>query len=182
MVETTWGILRGLLIDQYDDLRIRLTRRFGSEELARESLHETWLRLNRQDSCGNVQRPGAYLMQIAVNIATDQLRADRRRAKRAEIEAALEIADPTPDPAEQTAMRMEFQNTQRAILELPERTRRILICSRLEGMTHQAIAEQFGISRRTVLYELKRAMDYLDRHLDHDRHQPACASDTPESS
>ena len=163
MVETTWGLLRGLLIDRYDDFRIRLARRFGSDELARESLHETWLRLNRQDHCDEILRPGPYLMQIAANIATDQLRADRRRANRAEIEAALEIADPTPGPAEQTEARLAFQEARRAILELPERTRRILICSRLEGMTHQAIADRFGISRRTVVYELKRAMDHLDR-------------------
>lgn len=178
MVETTWGLLRGLLIDRYDDFRIRLTRRFGSDELARESLHETWLRLNRQDACEEVQRPGPYLMQIAVNIATDQLRADRRRANRAEIEAALEIADPAPGPAEQTEARMAFQETRHAILALPERTRRILICSRLEGMTHQAIADRFGISRRTVVYELKRAMD----HLEHENTRADCVSGSSETS
>ena len=47
MAETTWALLRDLLTDRYTEFKVRLTRRLGSEELASESLHETWLRLHR---------------------------------------------------------------------------------------------------------------------------------------
>src|ERR1700753_3637331 len=99
MTETTWAHLRGLLADRYDEFKARLTRHFGSEELASESLHETWLRLHREDDIGAVRNPSAYLLRIVVNIAMDSLRVERRRARRSEIQAALEMADDAPDPS-----------------------------------------------------------------------------------
>jgi hypothetical protein len=54
MAETTWALLRDLLTDRYTEFKVRLTRRLGSEELASESLHETWLRLNRSGHVGSI--------------------------------------------------------------------------------------------------------------------------------
>lgn len=181
MTETTWALLRGLLTDRYDDLKARLTRHFGSEELASESLHETWLRLHRDDEIGAVRNPPAYLLRILVNIAMDRLRADNRRARRSEIQAALEIADDAPDPSREAQGRIELQALERAIKELPERARAILVASRLEGLTHQAIAQRFGISRRTVLYELERSVGLLEARLERNS-ATGCTDEPPESS
>lgn len=162
MAGTTWAALRGLLVDRYEELRHRLTRQLGSEELASESLHDTWLRLHRDDAIGTVHNPPAYLLRIAVNSAMDRLRADSRRARRAEIEAALDVADAAPGPARETEARLEIEALDRAIRTLPQRTRAILLASRLEGLTHQAISERMGVSRRTVAYELDRAIALLE--------------------
>ncbi|MEW6642876.1 MAG: sigma-70 family RNA polymerase sigma factor [Pseudomonadota bacterium] len=162
MAGTTWAALRGLLVDRYEELKLRLTRHLGSEELASESLHDTWLRLHREDEIGPVRNPPAYLLRIAVNTAMDRLRADGRRARRAEIEAALEVADAAPGPARETEARLEIEALEKAMRALPERTRAILMASRLEGLTHQAIAERMGVSRRTVAYELERAIALLE--------------------
>lgn len=166
MTETNWAVLRGLLAERYDEFRARLTRRLGSEELAHESLHETWLRLHRPGDAGQVRSPSAFLLHIAVNIGRDLLRAERRLARRSEITAALEIADPAPDPARQVEARFALEVVERAIMELPERSRAILLASRLEGLTHQAIAERLGISKRTVQYELQRTIDALEAQLE----------------
>jgi len=162
MAGTTWAALRGLLVDRYEEFKLRLTRHLGSEELASESLHDTWLRLHRQDEIGPVHNPRAYLLRVAVNTAMDRLRSDGRRARRAEIEAALEVADAAPGPARETEARLEIEALEKAMRALPERTRAILMASRLEGLTHQAIAERMGVSRRTVAYELERAIDQLE--------------------
>ncbi|MGO4717373.1 RNA polymerase sigma factor [Bradyrhizobium sp. 2TAF24] len=162
MAGTTWAALRGLLVDRYEEFKLRLTRQLGSEELASESLHDTWLRLHRQDEVGPVRNPPAYLLRIAVNTAMDRLRADGRRARRAEIEAALDVADAAPGPAREAEARLEIEALDRAMRALPERTRAILLASRLEGLTHQAIAERMGVSRRTVAYELDRAIALLE--------------------
>ncbi len=166
MTGMPWAALRELLVNRYEDFRVRLTRQFGSEELASETLHETWLRLHRQGEAGSVHSPAAFLMRIAANIAKDRQRAERRRARRSEIDAALEIADPAPGPAQEAQARLDLKMAERAIMELPVRTRAILIASRLEGVSHQAIADRLGISRRTVLYELNRAVAHLDAQLD----------------
>jgi RNA polymerase sigma-70 factor (ECF subfamily) len=164
MTETSWIVLRNLLVDRYEEFRTHLTRRFGPD-LAQESLNETWLRLHRSDDAGPVRSPLALLMSIATNIARDRRRADRRRLAHAEIEAALDIADSAPGPAETAQNRLELKALQQAIGQLPERTRAVLIAARLEGLAHDAIARQLGISRRTVFYELRRAVKLLDADL-----------------
>lgn len=165
MTEITWALLRDLLVDRYEDFRAHLTRRFGSD-LAGESLNETWLRLHRRDEAGPVRSPPAFLMRIAINIAKDRRRAEHRRLAHADMEAALEIADPAPGPAEKVQARLELKLVQQAIKNMPERTRAVLIAARVEGLAHDAVARRLGISRRTVFYELRRAAKHLDAHLD----------------
>jgi RNA polymerase sigma factor (sigma-70 family) len=185
MAETTWALLRDLLTDRYTEFKVRLTRRLGSEELASESLHETWLRLNRSGHVGSIEHPSAYLLRIAVNIATDRFRAESSRARRSEIDALLGAGREPLDPAFELQARLDLQVVERAIRQLPDRPRVILIASRLEGLTHQAIAKRLGISRRTVLYELKRAVEYLDAQLDGKSADSAlnpCAPNAPDPS
>ncbi len=109
------GAAWALLIERYEDFKGRLTRQLGSEELASESLHETWLRLHREDEIGAVQNPPAYLLRIVINVAMDRLRGEKRRAHRSEIEAALEIADSAPDPAQTVQARLELKALEQAI-------------------------------------------------------------------
>ncbi len=166
MTETTWAVLRALLADRYDEIKGRLTRRLGSEELASESLHETWLRLHRQDDVGQIKSPANYLLRIATNIARDSLRGQHRRASRSDVNAVLEIADPSPGPEKVFQVRADLRETERAINELPPRTRTILMATRLEGLSHEEIAAKLGVSRRTVFYELKRGLEQLDAVLE----------------
>ncbi|MEW6640494.1 MAG: sigma-70 family RNA polymerase sigma factor [Pseudomonadota bacterium] len=169
MGPTSWAALRDLVSERYDELKARLTRRLGSEELARESLNETWLRLNRPNDAGMVESPTGYVMRMAVNVATDHRRAESRRARRArraDVTAALDIADPAPDPARELEARQELETLRRAIEALPPRTRDILIAARLEGRPQQEIADRFGISARMVRIELRRALDLCEALLE----------------
>jgi RNA polymerase sigma-70 factor (ECF subfamily) len=111
----------------------------------------------------------------------DRLRAENRRARRSEIKAALDIADQLPGPAEEVEARFAFAAFARAFREMPERRRAILSASRLEGLTHQMIAKRFGISKRTVQYELERAIAHLEARLE--ENDPAdCTFEGPKSS
>jgi len=166
MGPTSWAALRDLLSERYDELKARLTRRLGSEELARESLNETWLRLHRPNDAGMVDSPTGYVMRMAVNAATDHRRAESRRARRADVSAALEVADPAPGPAREAEARQELDMLREAIASLPPRTRDILIAARLEGRPQQEIAERYGISPRMVRIELRRALDHCEAHLE----------------
>jgi RNA polymerase sigma factor (sigma-70 family) len=166
MATTTWAALRDLLADRYDELRARLARRLGSEELASESLNEAWLRLHRQDDVGAMQSPSGYVLRMAVNIATDHRRAESRRARRSEVRAALEIPDTAPDPAREVEGRLQLEALQQAIETLPERSREILIATRLHGLPQQDIADRFGITTRMVRIELRRALDHCEAFLE----------------
>jgi RNA polymerase sigma factor (sigma-70 family) len=163
MTEKTWATLRQRLAERYEDFRSLLKARLGSEDLAQETLHETWLRLDRFDDVGTVRSPDAYLMRVALNVATDRQRVETRRARRSEINAIIEnVLDDAPGPAEQLQARRELALLKEAIEELPERRRAILIAARLEGTPHRQIAERFGISKRMVQIELKYALQHCE--------------------
>jgi RNA polymerase sigma-70 factor (ECF subfamily) len=165
MTETTWVTLRQRLAEKYDDFRNLLKGRLGSDDLARETLHETWLHLDRVDDVGAMRSPDAYLMRVALNLATDRRRKTRRLA-RSEIDAILESAvDETPGPAEQLEARRELMAFKQAIQDLSERRRAILIAARLDETPHQEIAERFGISKRMVQIELKNALRHCKNAL-----------------
>lgn len=168
MGKTSWAALQSLLADRYEEFRARLTRRLGSEDLASESLNETWLQLHRQDEAASIQSPAGYLLRMAVNIATDHRRSETRRARRADVNAALEVADPAPGPQREAESRFQLKALQAAIDVLPGRTRDILIAARLQGQSQQDIADRFGITTRMVRVELRRALDLCEAHLEKD--------------
>ena len=67
-----------LFLASYDDFKARLKRRLGSEDLACDVLHETYLRVDRLDDALEVKKPQAYLFRIALNIAADRREGDAR--------------------------------------------------------------------------------------------------------
>ena len=161
----TWALLRNVLAERYDEFRTRLSRWLGSDELARESLNETWLRLHREDTLGPVQNPASYVLRTAANIATDWRRGDKRRARRSEVQEVIELASSAPDAERELGARQELEMLQRAVRQLPERTRMILIAARVHGREQQEIAAEFGISARMVRIELRRALDFCEAQM-----------------
>src|ERR1700761_3626602 len=85
--------LRQWLAAGYTDIRRRLTRRLGSEELASEVLHEAYLRLDGAGDAAVIHRPGDYIFRVALNIASDRRQDGNRRLKYSEVEALYHFAD-----------------------------------------------------------------------------------------
>lgn len=149
---------------RYDSIRARLTRSLGSRDLADDVLHETWLRLHRTDAVGAIQQPESYILRVALNIAADTRRDERRRALQAESLATMPREDAKPDLAREMEARFEVETVKRALAELPPRRRAILIAARLDGLSHATIAERFKLSRTMVQKELRQAVEYcMDR-------------------
>lgn len=157
--------LRSLLLAEYVDFDRRLTRRLGSPDLASEALNETYLRLAGMREIGTVRSPKAYLFRIALNIATDRRRAEKRRLTSGEVDAMLEIPDDRPDAARVIEDRSDVELLKRAIAELPERRRRVLMLSRIEGMPNREIAALLGVTVRTVETDLKQAVEHCAERL-----------------
>lgn len=173
-MRTEWGrnmtidsisSLRTLLLAEYVDFDRRLTRRLGSPDLASEALNETYLRLERMRELGQVRSPKAYLFRIALNIAADRRRAEKRRLTSGEVDALLDIPDDRPDAARVIEDRSEINLLKRAIAELPERRRRVLMLSRIEGMPNREIATLLGVTVRTVETDLKQAVEHCADRL-----------------
>lgn len=165
MTDTNIAALRALLLADYADLDRRLARRLGSTDLASDVLHETYLRLQGLSEIGPVRSPRAYLFRIALNIASDRRRAENRRLTADEVDCLLDIPDDRPDAARVIEDRSEVELLKRAIAELPARRRRVLTLSRIEGMTNREIAEQLGVTVRTIETDLKQAVEHCADRL-----------------
>jgi RNA polymerase sigma factor (sigma-70 family) len=158
--------LRQLLVLSYDDLRMRLTLRLGSAELAGDVLHETYLKLTEPAAVGDVRKPRLYLLRIATNIALKRLQRERRFFNLSDAKLALGIADDAPDPARIVESRVEIETLQNALQELSPRRREILLASRLDGVPLRELAARYGISQRMVEIDLRRALAHCALRLD----------------
>ena len=165
MDNTNITALRDLLLADYSGLDRQLTRRLGSADVASDVLQETYLRLEGMNEVGPVRSPKAYLFRIALNIANDRRRAESRRLTVDEVDCLLDIPDDRPDAARVIEDRSEVNLLKRAIAELPERRRRVLILSRINDMPHREIAKRLGVTVRTVEMDLKQAIEHCAERL-----------------
>lgn len=151
-------------LSQRDSLLRFLTRRTRDPDVAQDLLQETWLRI--ADGSAVIENPRAYLFQIASNLAIDYFRAEGRRVlRREEIEALLSIPDEQPGPEAVAIGRSDLTLITSALEGMPTRRRAILLMSRVQGLPHRAIADHFGISTRTVEFEIVRALNFCGARL-----------------
>jgi RNA polymerase sigma-70 factor (ECF subfamily) len=160
--------LRTCLTANYDRLQRRLTRHLGCPELASESLHDAWLRLEDAVACSAVQNPEAYVFRVVCNIAMDRLRGNRSRHYGGDADDDLDhIADRAPGPEAIAEARSDAAAVERAIRRLPHRHQAILESLRLDEMTRQEVALRHGLSLRRVDTVLRQALDYCARETGH---------------
>jgi RNA polymerase sigma factor (sigma-70 family) len=168
MSEDIRPVLIDFLSQRYGDLKRRLTRVLGSDELAGDALQDTWLRLRRMEEQAplSILNPRAYLLRMAVNIALNNLRSQSRAVPRSEVDALLEVADPAPGPEQTAEARSELEALRKIIAHMPQRRRDILLMVRWEGLSQKEVAERLGVTLPTVEHELKRAQDYCAARMD----------------
>ena len=166
MTDSSRDAMRRFFVLGYDELRARLTRRFGSVELASDALHETWLRIDNAAPSGTVLSPKHYLLQMASNAALKRLNADNRFVTLTDAKMAIGLVDEAADPEQTVIARSDIEALARALSELTPRRRDILLSSRLEGAPLRAIAERLGISQRLVEIELKHALAHCAMRLE----------------
>lgn len=157
--------LREALSDDYEGLASRLARCLGSSDLAREALHETFLRVDRVSEAVSVRSPADYLFRTAINVAKDRRRSDAHLLSATEITAITDIADESPDPSVIVEARLELRELDKALTELPARRRGVFVAAHVEQLSHDEIAARFGINVRTVEFDLQHAMEHLSLRL-----------------
>lgn len=160
MTDQALTSLRRLFVERYDDIKARLARRLGSSDLAGDTMQNTWLRLARTDDIGPVERPTNYLLRMALNVAADERRRERRHSNAVDIESVLELADEARNPEEVVLARSDLDAFARIMAELPERRRAIFLAARIGNVPRQEIADRLGVSRRLVAKELLLAHEH----------------------
>ncbi|MES5488781.1 RNA polymerase sigma factor [Bradyrhizobium sp. INPA03-11B] len=155
------------LAENYDRIIWSLTRSLGSPDVAHDALHEAFLRLDRVPDSDAIRSPVDYILRIALNVAKDRWRAQRRRAGTSDIAELLDISDETADTVRIVEARSEIAAFKRALAELPVRSREVLRHISLDGRTTQQVAAQLDVSVRTVESDLKRALRHCADRLDY---------------
>ncbi|MCC6207836.1 MAG: sigma-70 family RNA polymerase sigma factor [Gammaproteobacteria bacterium] len=138
-------------------------RRQDAEDVAQQ----TYLHLLQHPAPGEISNPAAYLYRTAANLAIDALRRENTRLRFTETEAdpdTLATSMPSPESALDSNTRLRRFNA--VIEELPELCRHAFILNKLDGLTHSEIAEQLGLSKKTVQRYILKAIEHCATRLD----------------
>ncbi|WP_411037253.1 RNA polymerase sigma factor [Shinella sp. BYT-45] len=135
--------------------------RTGSNAVADDLIQDTWMKLERGAS-ENIANTAGFVSRVAHNATTDYLRKERRRLT-LDGELADLLGEGIDDlsPERHLISRQNLRAVQAALDTLPEKTRRIFLMNRLEGISHRRLAERFGMSEEAVYYHIRRALEKL---------------------
>jgi RNA polymerase sigma factor (sigma-70 family) len=98
---------------------------------------------------------GPWLHRVVVNLSLNRIKADRSREVREGRFAAA-----TPHVVEPTWPELE-RILDETIADLPERLRAPIVAHYLLGKSHNAIAQEMGLSRQAVTYRVEKAIEKL---------------------
>lgn len=128
-----------------------------AEEIVQEAFLRAWLKA--PDWRPRAESPDAgatfftWLARVIVNFCLDR----RRRKQPVPLEAANDVADPTPSAADVLAARETAARVATAVAALPERQRAALVMCHYEEMSNGEAATALGLSVGAVESLLVRA-------------------------
>jgi RNA polymerase sigma-70 factor (ECF subfamily) len=145
--------------ETYEDLVRYLHRNVWDAERAQDLAQEVFVRA----LSSNPENPRAWLFTIAANLARDEARLAIRRKKHLVLlktEAEVKQENTVRDPAEEMERTQEQAQLEKALNELQEKDRNILLLWDA-GLNYDEIATQSGISIGSVGTTLNRARKKL---------------------
>lgn len=141
-----------------DWLRVRLIRRYGAQD-AEDIIQETWLRVAPYGGGDGIRHPKALLLRIASNLAADSFGRRRRRER-----YSKDVVETVGWDVEMPSQTDEVLAKQ-IVLGLPQPLRDVFVLSRFGGLSNSQIAEQLGISPKTVEWRMTKALAHCAAQL-----------------
>lgn len=107
----------------------------------------------------HIQNGRSYLFTVTRNLLLEQARRARiiPMERMGEIDS-LPIISEEPGPERRAHARQEFERLQRAVASLPARCRRAFELQKFDGLSQREVAEQMGITQKTVEKHLAKAL------------------------
>jgi RNA polymerase sigma-70 factor (ECF subfamily) len=157
-----------LVIAHQDQVYSLALRFMGQRPAAEDATQEAFLRAYRAIRTFKGDRFRAWLLAIVANACRDELRRQRRRPTHSldargpdDDSPAFDPPDPGPTP-EDGAMNSELRAAlERALLQLPEDWRLIVVLSDIHGLSYQEVAQVASLPVGTVKSRLSRARGRL---------------------
>ena len=140
----------------------KLTR---NEQLAREMIQETFLRLwaNRANLL-SVEEPANWIFKIAANVSITWLRKQSNRDRLLKSIAMRDelSANTITDKLESKELSLIVHQ---AVEALPPRRKEIYLLSRQQGLNHQQIAEKLELSATTVANQIGISLKFIRAYI-----------------
>ncbi len=137
-------------------LRGRLGDLMDAEDLAQDTFVRV-IRAPRPES--GLREPRKFLVTVAKGLTVDLFR--RRSLERQYLEALAQLPEHHWPSEEERAVTLETLMELDAMLAgLGARVREAFFLSLLEGRSYQQIADQLGVSLRTVKHDMAKAMEH----------------------
>ena len=142
-------------------------RMLGRRAEAEEVAQDVFVRVHR--SIGGFRgdaKLSTWLYAITSRLCLNRLASPERRLTSMGDEAVLELRDERPDATAMLERREREAALGRAIAELPDDRRIVVVLRDLEGLTYEEIAETLGLEMGTVRSRLHRARTELREKLE----------------
>jgi RNA polymerase sigma factor (sigma-70 family) len=151
------GETLGVLFDRYHaPLYNFYTKLTGDRTLSEDLVQEVFLRILRHRNTFRTGTPfRAWIYQIARNA-----RIDHFRKSRPEVPFEPEMA-PAAAPGDPAQQQQESELLHRALMELPEEKRELLVLCRFQELPYQEVARLVGCGVSTVKVRIHRALQEL---------------------
>lgn len=159
--------VHSLFVRYAEEIDRFLRRRGHSADVAADITQDTFLRVMTSRAKTQPDNPRAYIHQIARNLSLDLHRRERNTSLVDVPDEALHaIADPVPGPEQTLIDRQRLAIVERAIADLPERTRLAFELYQREDRTISDVAGEIGLSVSRTWTLIRRAYGELRRALD----------------
>lgn len=150
---------RQALIDRANAI---LGCRYQAEDVAQD----IYLKLCEQSVCLPVAHPLGYLYRMVRNLSIDRLRRQHwENCHSVGEEQAYVLLCSKPSPEAAVIHRAMLEQVHRALLELPERTRRIFEMTQLQGHTQREAARREDASPTLINFLLRDALRHCRQRL-----------------
>lgn len=150
-------------------LKAYLRKRFPDLNEVDDLVQESYVKLLTAGQKGPIKSTRAYLFTIARNAAISRLRGPHVFSDQSlDAPKVQAVSSDDPDVMHAVARKQEIAILGEAIASLPSRCREIFVQVKLQGMSHQAVADWLGLSVDTVHAQvargLKKCTEYLREH------------------
>lgn len=161
-----------LLVRRYKDPLLNFIFRFIGDLVEAEDLvQETFYRVYKNKHYyKEVAKFSTWIYTIAGNLAKTELRRRKRRKvfsihKETVVDKELEIPDLKSDPEQEVNTVVTERLIQKAINELPEKFRQVIVLRDIQGFSYEEISQIINVPLGTVKSRVNRARLKLQEDL-----------------
>ena len=157
-------IFKEIFFEHSRSLRNFLYFRSGNEELAEDLSQEAFLRLWKECHKVPKEKAKSFLYTVASNLFLDHIK-HQKVVQKFQLQNTWTISG-TETPQYLLEMDEFRQALEKAIAELPEKSRVVFLMNRIEKMTYKEIAELLDISVKAIEKRMHKALVELRKLTD----------------